>query len=344
MDLESLRYFYLRRVVGTALSVVGLEASQHLACSIARRVYRLNTSGRRRAEARLADAAAFDANDTIPVMYDHIARFWVEALFARRRLTESSWRRSIAIENEPSLTALAAERRGGLFATAYFGNPAVCAFALGEIFRPIHVVADRFAHPILHAWQRDLFAWRNIRIIDRRDAASALPQILDRKGTVLMIGEHERTRGPSVPLPFLGRTLNCYPTLARLSKWYDVPVAVTTCRRETAPFTFTLQTHGVFEPPAADVPDCDILKPIMAALERAILQDPEQYLWALAGGAPNTAEVESSSRETASLIDRGSESASCRTPHRRASAPQTPSWAGSKPAGSASAVEPVPTA
>ncbi len=349
MDLESLRFLYLRRIVGTALSAVGLNASHRLARALARGVYGLNTAGRRRAEARLSDTLAAcpsdsHTSDVVAAMYDHIGRFWVEALFARRLLRETSWRRSIAMEDEKSLSRLAMERRGCLLATAYFGNPAVCAYALGEIFRPVHVVADHFAHPILRAWQSDLFAQQNIRMVDRRDAATALPRILDRKGAVLMIAEHDRQRGPSVPVSFLGRMLNCYPTLSRLSRWYDIPIAVVTCRREARPFSFALQLHETIQPPAADASDRPILQRVISALEQAILRHPEQYLWPLAGGTKAAGETEAVSREIAGLIDRGSESASCRMQSRTGSGRQTPSWAGSRPEGSAAAVEPVPTA
>ncbi len=348
MDLESIRFLYLRRVVGTALSAIGLSASHRLACFVAGHIHRLNTVGRRRAELRLSDALSADASsrnhDIIAASYDHMARFWVEALFASRKLRPSCWRRSIAIKNEAVLTALASRGSGCLLATAYFGNPAFCAFALGEIFRPVHVIADRFALPMLRAWQNVLFAYPNIRIIDRRDAAKALPEILGQKSAVLMIAEHERARGPCVPVPFLGRTLNAYPTLARLSKWYNVPIAVTTCRREPAPFSFTLQTHGIFEPPADDATEPVLLPSVIAALEKAILENPEQYLWSLAGGAKSTATMDLSSQAIAGLIDTGSESESCRTQNRTSSAPQTPSWAGNRPAGSAAAIEPVPTA
>lgn len=347
MDLESIRFLYLRRIVGTALSAIGLSAAHRLTGLVARRVDRLNTAGRRQAEARLNEALSADVSrrqGIIAATYDHLARFWVESLFARRMLRESSWRKSISIENERALVALASRRRGCLLATAYFGNPAICAFALGEIFRPVHVIADRFALPILRAWQDELFACPNVRIVDRRDAAAVLPKILERKGAVFMIAEHDRARGPSVPLPFLGRTLNCYPTLARLSRWFNVPMAVTTCRRKAAPFSFTLQTHGIFDPPSDDSMDRAVLASMIAALEKAILENPEQYLWSLAGGAKPAATMDRSSQAIAELIDTGSELASYRTSRRKASAPQTPSRAGSRPEGSAAAIEPVPTA
>lgn len=349
MDLESLRFLYLRRVVGTAIGALGLSAADRLARSLARVVHGLNTPSRRRAEARISDALPMtrptaDPSQIIAAMYEHIGRFGIEALFARRLLRDSSWRRSIAIEDETSLAALSVEGRGCLLATAYLGNPAAAAYTLGEIFRPVHVVADRFAHPMLRAWQDELFAYRNVRIIDRRVATTALPRILSHGGAVLMIGEHERRRGPCIPVPFLGRTLRCYPTLARLARWYDLPIGVVTCRREAKPFTFTLRMHTIVSPPRGESSDATVMEAIIGSLERAILRDPKQYLWSLAGGSPIAVASEVALKSAAELIDTGSGSASCPTRSRTASAWRMPSAAGRAPADRASPTAPAPTA
>ena len=214
-------------------------------------------------------------------MYEQIARFWTEALFIRRRLGRESWRRYVQIENEHTLRALADSRRGCVFATAYYGNIAVAAVALGHVFRPIHIVVDWLAEPNLASWQRELYAQPHVRPIDRRMAAAVIPKVLSEGGAVLMVGEHERHRGRGVPTRFLGKMLNCYPTLGRLARWYDVPIAVVTCRRETTLFNFTLALHDVIERESAGMDDGDVVRRTMAALECAVMQAPEQYLWSV---------------------------------------------------------------
>ncbi len=123
MNLEVIRHVYLRRVVGTLLGALGIEAATGLARWLARGVSDLNTAGRRRAEARLRDAPGSAASDaeisaTVAAMYDNVARFWIEALFARRLLRDASWRRFVRLEQEASLRALAEANRGCLLATA----------------------------------------------------------------------------------------------------------------------------------------------------------------------------------------------------------------------------------
>lgn len=293
MDLEFLRHLYLRRVVGTALSMLDVGAGQRLAGRIARGIFNLHTPRQIAADERVRDwlgAAATEerVRGIVAGMYEHVARFWIETLHLKRRLHETTWRSSIAVEGEPVLRRLADSRRGCLIATACFGNPAVAAWTLGQIFRPIYVVADRFAQPILGAWQRDLYSHRHVRIIERSRQAGQVARVIENGGAIMLLCDTPRLRGRVVPVDFLGRTLDCYPTLGVLSKWLDVPVVPVVCTREPSPFRFRLRCLG--EASYAQTHDAeDVVRWTMARLESAIAADPEQYLWFLPTGGKSNA-------------------------------------------------------
>ncbi|MBN2562839.1 MAG: hypothetical protein JXQ75_18100 [Phycisphaerae bacterium] len=299
MDLEAIRYVYLRRMVATILGALGLDVTRAIAGRLARGVFDLHTPGRHRAETRLREAMGPVTDDAaittiVAAMYRHIGRFWTETLFAKRLLRDASWRRFVRVEDEAALRAMADAPRGCVLATAYYGNPVVGACAMGQIFRPVHVIVDKLAQPQLRAWQDELYSRRWVRPIDWRAAANVVPAVLRRGGAVMMICEHERRGGKAVPARFLGRTLDCYPTLGRLSQWFDVPVAVVTCRREGEDaFSFVLDLHTVIERQAACSSDSGldssrapagpsndgVVRQVMATLEQAIMAHPEQYLW-----------------------------------------------------------------
>ncbi len=287
MNLETLRHTYLRRVVTPVLGAVGPSLTERLARRLGRGVFDMNTDGRRKAEHRIHAALGPNVTDKqitaiVEEMYDHIARFWSEAVFLRRRLSDASWRKYVQVDGEDQLRQLANARRGCLLATAYFGNPAACAIALGHLFRPLHVLVDYLAQPALQAWQKELYDWPNLKPIDVRHAARSVPQLLADGGAVMMICEHDRPRGRAIETQFLGRALRCYPTLDRLAQWFDVPVTAVTCRRGEEPFSFTLEALETLEPPTATDVDGQVTRKTLAVLERAILRHPEQYLWSTA--------------------------------------------------------------
>ncbi len=352
MDFEAVRYFYLRRVVATALGALGLEATRALAGRLACGVFDFNTAGRQRAEARLREALDGTANQrdisaTVRAMYDHLARFWTEVLFAKRLLRDSSWRRFVRLDGEDVLRSMARDRRGCVLATAYYGNPAVGAYALGQIFRPLHVIVDSLAQPQLRSWQQELYSQRWIKPIDRRSAAQALPAVLGSGGAVMMIGEHQRPRGRAVSTRFLGRTMNCYPTLGRLARWFDVPIGVFTCRRRgDDAFSFTLNLHATLEHHAAGSDDA-LVDQVMAALQQSVMTCPEQYHWAMPadGLVPAIASPPSlpATEPAPATTDRGIGSAPCRTTGRTGSASRRPSAVGSMPENQAAATALGPT-
>lgn len=283
MNLETVRHAYLRRVIAPMLRALGWRTTTRLATAIARGVHRLNTPGGQLARRRIVAAAGARSgapDGVVERMYEHIARFWVEVLFTRRLMRPDRWEALFHVEGRDELERLATGRRGCLLATGYYGSLTMGAFALGQIFRPIHVVADTASQPGLAAWQRDLSRIEGVTIVERAGAAREIPAVLQRGGAVLMVCEQSRRQGRGVPLRFLGVDIQAYPTLERLARWYDVPVAVVICRREPQSKCFRLAWHSTHEW-REGMRDGDLTREMLASLERAVWTDPAQYLWSV---------------------------------------------------------------
>lgn len=219
-----------------------------------------------------------DAERIVRGMYEHTGRFWGESLFVSRHLRESSWRRFVELQERRRWEAIAETRRGCLIATSYYGHPGVLACALGQIFRPLHVVADQIGDPTAAAWQHELYRARWVESLDRARAASELPRLLDRGAAVMIIAEAERATGRACPIRFLGRRIRAYPTLARLARSFDAPIIPAVCRRRAATFQFDIAMNGVVEAgPTAE--EADVMGDVLARIETLIAEDPGQYLW-----------------------------------------------------------------
>jgi len=285
MHREFLRHLYLRRVVAPFLGVLGLAGAQRLARWLAEGYADFPTIGRARAEARIRAAFpsmknAVQAHRLATRMFEQVALFWTEAVLFNRFLRESSWRRCVEVRDEGAWQRLARSGRGCVLATAYFGNPAVGAYALGQIFRPIHVISDHFGEPVLRAWQHEAQRQANVRFIEPAAAVKIIPGLLEKGQAVMMIAEAERSAGRSPAVQFLGRELRCHPTLARLGRLFDVPVAAFTCARKREAGRFELALHEVVSVGASDE-DERVMQRLLSSLERAILRWPEQYLWSI---------------------------------------------------------------
>jgi lauroyl/myristoyl acyltransferase len=318
----ALRLVYLRRIVGTAFGAAGIERATHWGSWIARNLFDLNPPARKRVEASLLAAyghtlSAARQEQLARAVFDSIARFWVEALFARRLLRPDSWTRFVRVADRETWQRLAGDRRPAILVTGYFGNVAVGAYVLGRIFRPVHVLIDRVELPVLRPWQDALYADRNVRLIAREEAVRELPRILDAGGKVMILGEHARRTGRAFEVPFLGRVRRCYPTIGILAARHNARVVIFSTRRLSPPapaFRFEVRCHEVIDPggpvgaladeaapsegrtsrpsgvrdprpPVAD-PARAVVERCVGALERLIRESPEQYDWSRAHGAP----------------------------------------------------------
>lgn len=225
--------------------------------------------------------------------FEHAARFWGESLFIRRRLATGDWRRFVAIRMRSdcrdiasadpanSIESLRRDCRGRLFVSAYLGNPAVAAVTLGRIFGHINVVADYENQPLMQAWRRDLAGLKCIRLVDRMDAAVAIPRALDANQAVFMIGEHVRPGNRGVRAHWLGRDIHAYPTIGLLAARHNARVVPVTCTRASESFRFELNVDiPVDRATARDNPEA-IVRATLASLQRSVLGAPQQYLWAM---------------------------------------------------------------
>jgi len=287
LDLLSLRLIYIRRVVVTLAHILGWGGAMAFARWLARGVFDLNTPARRRAVDHLSrayqDKLTSEQRDVLARdVFEHIAAFWVEAFFARRKLRVGSWRRFVAFDDDAVVQSLAGSPRGALLVTAYFGNLAVGAYALGQVCRPLYVVIDEAEHPVLKSWQDELYRQPNLEFLPRRRARAQTADLLSAGRKVLIVGEHPRRRGRAIEVDYLGQPWPCYPTVGVLARGCDVPVHVVAARRLSGEFRFAVSVELAADPanlPPNEDPTEAITRRYMGGLEAAIRRWPEQYFW-----------------------------------------------------------------
>jgi lauroyl/myristoyl acyltransferase len=282
---SALRTVYLRRVVGTILEAAGLEVAQGAARLLARGVWELEGPGRRRAEERLARAltgrlSEAERDRLVQACYEHVGMCWVEALFARRRLRERSWRRVVRLDEEERWKEICGADAPVIFVTGFLGHPGVGAYALGQMSRPVHALIAELDQPAWRAWQQELYTAGQVRLIRTEESLRRLPEVLEAGGKVVLIGEHARTGGKGVEVDYLGRRQRCYSTVEVLARRYAARVVVFGCLRLSPDYEFALKLAAVIEP---DTPS--LTQAYMSALERLIRAAPEQYMWGARLGA-----------------------------------------------------------
>lgn len=284
--LTSLHQLYLRGVVCTAAGCCGFRVASTIARWLARSLFDLSVPARRIAAAHLTEAYADKLTDEQRdrlnrAGFEHFARFWVEAVFARRKLGGRAWRAHVLHAGSIDLQAIARGRRGAIFVSPYVGNPAVAAYVLGQTARPLYVVVDAATQGLLRQWP-DVVGRANVVLLNRLQAARQADRILAAGAKLLMVGEHLRPRRRRPRAGFLGRWRAFYPTVALWACRCSVPIVVLSCRRQGPDFRFELRGEALIEPAAAVGDDGleALTRRYVGAMEAVVLQCPEQYFWA----------------------------------------------------------------
>ena len=284
---NTLKYLYLRRVVATGFLSAGLDRTMRWFRWVARNVYDLRTPITTNMLANLENAygdrlSEQQREEIARGCFQYAAACFVDTVFSYRLLRGRRWEQFFEIPQLDRLRRLADEPRPILFVSTYLGNFNMGSAALARICGPLHAIIQPQHNPVLRRWQNDIGNLPGLHLVDKDIATRRMPGILEAGGNIMILGEHTRKPGRPRVVEFLGQQQSCLPTIAILSQRYDALVVPFINKKiENARFRFRLEIDLPIDP--RDFPEQDattaITRAYMSALERFILETPDQYLW-----------------------------------------------------------------
>jgi KDO2-lipid IV(A) lauroyltransferase len=146
----------------------------------------------------------------------------------------------------------------------------------------MHIIARPIANPWLQAFIKRLRSPTGQHIHPRRGGIRHLLAAL-RAGYAVgtLPDQNQRLRGIFVPV--FGRLASCDRSQARLAQLAGCPILVGAAVRSGRGFRFRIAVSDVFTVPAADGPESDPIwdgtHRLQQAVEKLILEAPEQYFW-----------------------------------------------------------------
>jgi len=216
--------------------------------------------------------------------YGHFGRFLVEFvrlpwLSAKRR---DAW---VKVENIESPLRAHAQGRGVLLLTGHFGNWEVTTVAGLRKFPQytglIHFVRRPLKPALLNAYVNWRFRRAGFGTLAKRGSIDAIYDVLAGGGIVVYVLDQHAAGREGIPVEFLGHPANTFKSLAILALDTQAPVIPASSWREPD------GTHVLrFEEPLPLIEHDNTSEAIRlntraynAALERMLLQHPEQWIW-----------------------------------------------------------------
>ncbi len=215
-----------------------------------------------------------------------VHRVWnlTDLLLAERRLYPRTAARCGAVVPEPHLGELrAAQARGqpAILVSAYYGPYDLLPAILGCSGLRTSAVYEPHANPAFDARRQRIRGRGGCELVPLARALTRLPEVLAGGGTVALVADHvDERRG--VPITFLGLPTTAFRSVGLLAWRYDADVVVAGVRR-LGPFRFEIEVADIIRAPdwrAEADPVRYIVERYVRGLERIVLKDPAQYLWA----------------------------------------------------------------
>lgn len=254
-----------------------------LGARLGRAAGRVAAGERRRVERNLCGALGMRPDDPATrrlalAVFEHLGRSAGELAWAWREASRVRDLARFAPGALETLRRLTAGGRGVLFVTGHIGNWELLSWAVRVAGIPCAPVGRRSYDPdlnaLIEAWRRRWGAgmlWRESPRIAEEIAAA-----ID-AGVSVGVLIDQATELPSVHVPFFGRPARTVIGPARLALARRIPVVVGTIRRRPEGY-HVIEVH---ESPPPDGPDPAVAWTAAwtAALERAIRDEPEQWVW-----------------------------------------------------------------
>ena len=299
-----------RRFLMLFFAIVGPAAAYGIMAGLARCFYRLADPVRQRSEAqcRAALGDRLDDNSVRRVAEQaFVHRAWnlADLLLAPRYVRASNYRRYGGDFPEPYLGLLRQaqkERRPVILLTAYYGPYDLLPLFLGHNGIQAAAVYRRHGNPSYDAFRQNVRTSSGCDLIAVEQAIERLPRELENGGTVAILSDHHAARR-GIPVCFLGIPTAVSPAVGLLAQRYDAIIAVAGIHRLRSSFRFEIRVSDFFDARVwrnQSDPATFITQRYVRALERIVLADPSQYLWAHARwGNLETSAAEISSEPSA---------------------------------------------
>ena len=274
------------RLVLCLIQSLRLETGYALARLIGLLGYHLNQRHRLVAEDNLRRAfpgrysqAELDA--IVRAVYVHFASIIIEIAHIPRRLRDTTWHQHIQVRNTEPIVRLILGGRPVILMTAHFGNWEMAGYSMAVFgFKP-YSVARALDNPYVERLIRTFRTRTGQEIIYKRGAFDQVSAVMQRGALVAFLSDQDAgQRG--VFVEFFGRPASSHKGVALLSLQHDAPVCVGFARRMGCGFQYEVWVEEVIDPrDYRSLPDPvrSITQQCAWAVERAVRQAPEQYLW-----------------------------------------------------------------
>ena len=263
-----------------------LKAAESIALFFADQYYRFNKNRCLIAQANIRRSGiATEQSEINRIAHESFRNFGlvaVESLKFGKYITAENWRDRVEVDvGQDVLDILADDKQGIVLVSAHLGNWEVAGKIL-SFLKPVSAIARKMNNPYANRIMDNRNVGNRVKLIPKHGAGALtfLREIRRGNALTLLVDQHARTGG--IMVDFFGVSASTYPTPAFLHLRTKAPLVFGYCVR-TGPMRYKVAAVDLSNLPVTGNRDKDvniIIKALNMELEKAIRENPGQYLWA----------------------------------------------------------------
>jgi KDO2-lipid IV(A) lauroyltransferase len=211
----------------------------------------------------------------------HFVMVAVEVLLTPRLVTPWTWARYVRLTDIGEAARLLLDRRGCIMLTPHYGSFELLGYTLAMVGFPITALMRPFDNEYLNRYLLDRRVRSGLELLYKKGAMQRAPQVLQEGRALCFIADQDAGR-KGLFVDFFGRPASTYKSIGLLAMEARVPIIVGFARRIGRGFRYEIRAHRIIRPQEWQDRDDElrwITQEFSTAMEQAIREAPEQYLW-----------------------------------------------------------------
>ncbi|MFO0959631.1 MAG: lysophospholipid acyltransferase family protein [Isosphaeraceae bacterium] len=283
--LDYLVYLAIRAGVGL-IQALTIEQSYAIARGLALVLYLVDRRHRAVAIDNLTHAygdrySPAERDRIVLQVYEHFCMLLMEIVHIPRKLHVTNWRDRITLKGHGPVIERLLDGGPVIMLTPHFGNWEMAGYLFGVFGFPPYSVARTLDNPHLDRFLRRFRERTGQKLIPKKGGYDDMLAVLKSGGVLSFLADQDAGQN-GLYVEFFGRQASTHKAIALLAIEYRTPVVVGCARRIGPGFRYEVSCDRIIDPAEWEGRADDVrwlTQEYTSALEMAIRQAPEQYLW-----------------------------------------------------------------
>ena len=196
-------------------------------------------------------------------------------------ITPNTWQKYVEFKNIEQVTQRLTQKKPTIFITGHCGNWELLGYVLSVLGYPIAALARPLDNTLINDWVLGIRERFGLQVVTKWGGVSVLQELIQNNTSIGFIAD-QNAGDNGMFVPFFGRLASTYKSIGLLAMRYEIPIVAVHAKRIEGRFKYEVGVTDYIEP-SDWMEQADPLYYITArynkAIERMIIDAPEQYLW-----------------------------------------------------------------